>query len=63
MQELHAALADWTLQKQWSIENTISKQRTVVMEGAGAMRPPDGWSGNTCRAQSLYCANRPRPAP
>jgi hypothetical protein len=26
MQKLHAALADWSLQKQWCIENTIPKQ-------------------------------------
>jgi hypothetical protein len=42
MQEPHAALADWTLQKQRPIENTIPKQRTVVMEAAAAMRPADG---------------------
>jgi hypothetical protein len=42
MQELHVALADWTVQKQWPIENTIPKQRTVVIGDAGAMRPPDG---------------------
>jgi hypothetical protein len=39
MPKLHGITADWSAQIVWPPENTGPLQRTVFMEGTGAMQP------------------------